>query len=200
MLSLIQINSIMKKYFDANTMHIVNKETGECIDTGENDVIEVKEARDSKHSVFKKNDYKGSRFCSFNTEILNQKLKNAKLKWTEQGFLLNLLMYNCASNYSILLDSEDVPLTTKSIAKEFKLKESTVSGYLKKLFEARILIKEIDLRPHVKPLQVLYINPFFYKNTSLIHGKVQQMFMGSYIAKSKHSISNSNIFENFFET
>ena len=85
---------MMKKYFDANTMHIVNKETGECIDTGENDVIEVKAAKDSKHSVFKKNDYIGSRFCSLNTEIFNQKLKNAKLKWTEQGFFKRMEEWN----------------------------------------------------------------------------------------------------------
>jgi predicted transcriptional regulator len=195
-----QRNCMTKKFFDANQMHLLIKGTGECIETSEKEVIEVKSARDSSHSIFTKHDFAGSKFCSLNTEILSLLLSKIQLKWTELGFLLRMLMFDCASNYCILVDSEGKPITTKSIAREFNLNESTVSSYLKRLFKSKILLKSKDLRPNVKPLQVLYINPFFYKNTSLIHREVQQMFMGSYKAKSKHSTSSSNIFENFFET
>ncbi len=188
-----------KRYFDANTMHLVNKETGELIDTKENDVVEIVPARNSNHSTFKSHDFKGNKFCTLNTDIFSLLLKKAELKWTEKGFLLQLLMYNCASNYCILVDSEDVPLTTKSIAKEFDLNESTVSGYLKKLFKARILIKAQDIRPRVKTLQVLYVNPFCYKNTSNIHQDVTALFTGGKYIEIGGKRTKANIFENFFE-
>jgi DNA-binding transcriptional ArsR family regulator len=165
-----------KRYFDASTMHLVNKETGELIDTKENDVVEIAPARISKHTTFKRHDFKGEKFFSLNADMFQHYLNRAELKWKEKGFLLQLLMHNCASNYCILLDSEDVPLTTKSIALEFDLNESTVSGYLKKLFEANIIKKAKDIRPRVKSLQVLYVNPFCYKNTSNIHKEVIALF------------------------
>lgn len=189
-----------KNIFDANHMLLISKETGEFIETKENEIIEVKSAKDSSHSIFTKHDFAGSKFCSLNTEILSLLLSKIEFKWTELGFLLRMLMFDCANNYCILVDSEGKPITTKSIAREFTLNESTVSSYLKKLFESKILVKSKDLRPNVKPLQVLYINPFFFKNTSLIHKEVKRMFLGSYKAKSKHSIDNSKFFETFFET
>jgi predicted transcriptional regulator len=189
-----------KNIFDANQILLISKETGEFIETKENEVIEVKSARDSSQGNFSRHDFTSSKFCSLNTEILSLILSINPLKWTELGFLLRILMFECASNYCILIDPEGKPFTTKSIAKEFNLNESTVSSYLKKLFKSKILLKSKDLRPNVKPLQVLYINPYFYKNTSLIHREVRRMFMGSYKEKSKHLIASSNIFENFFET
>lgn len=188
-----------KRYFDASTMHLVNKETGELIDTKENDVVEIAPARISKHTTFKSHDFKGDKFFTLNTDMLNLYLQKVEFKWSEYGFLFRLLMNNCASNYCILVDSDDVPLTTKSIAKKFDLNESTVSSYLKKLFKAKILIKAKDIRPRVKSLQVLYVNPLFYKNTALIHKDVISLFSGGKFSEIRGKRTKANIFENFFE-
>ena len=106
-----------KKFFDANQMHLVIKGTGESIETSEKEVIEVKSARDSNHSIFTKHDFTGSKFCSLNKEMLSLLLSKSQLKWTELGFLLRILMFDCASNYCILVDSTGKPITTKSFAR-----------------------------------------------------------------------------------
>jgi hypothetical protein len=76
-----------KRYLDANILHITDTETGEIIQTTEHDVLEIKSARESNHSTFKKNDFKGSKFCTLNTDMFPHYLNRAKLKWTEKGFL-----------------------------------------------------------------------------------------------------------------